>query len=51
LSDKKIEYLLRTEGTTFEINSNILKQDLPWMNQEQYKVDILKVIEILNLLK
>jgi DNA (cytosine-5)-methyltransferase 1 len=29
ISDKKIEYLLRTEGTTFEINSNILKQDLP----------------------
>jgi DNA (cytosine-5)-methyltransferase 1 len=29
LSDKKIEYLLRTEGTTFDINSNILKQDLP----------------------
>jgi DNA (cytosine-5)-methyltransferase 1 len=29
ISDKKIEYLLRTEGTTFDINSNILKQDLP----------------------
>ena len=29
ISDKKIEYLLRTEGTTFDINSNILNQDLP----------------------
>ena len=29
LSDKKIQYLLRTEGTTFDVNSNILKKDLP----------------------
>ena len=29
LSDTKIEYLLRTEGTTFDVNSKILENDLP----------------------
>lgn len=29
LSDEKIKYLLRTEGTTFNINANILENDLP----------------------
>ena len=29
ITDKKIEYLLRTEGTTFDVNANILKQNLP----------------------
>jgi DNA (cytosine-5)-methyltransferase 1 len=29
LSDKKIEYLLRTKGTTFSVNANILNQSLP----------------------
>lgn len=29
LSDTRVKYLLRTEGTTFNINSNILTQQLP----------------------
>jgi len=29
LSDEKVKYLLRTEGTTFNINANILENDLP----------------------
>ena len=28
-SESKIDYLLRTEGTTFNVNSNILKKDVP----------------------
>jgi DNA (cytosine-5)-methyltransferase 1 len=29
ISDKKINYLLRTEGTTFDINAKILEKDFP----------------------
>lgn len=29
LSDERIKYLLRTEGTTFNVNANILESDLP----------------------